>query len=211
MQPLRRRPGLPSKLHEPERKGHVRWRSSIRYLSTGGCTAKHGMWSERELYCTRPPVQVDPDRNSVLLYRWKLQVLLSAPLLRPLSDLIGTMFWSAPRPLRESGYAVPTFAGHVRFPDGGMVIGMATTKITITLEDEQLKEIRSLVAAGRAANTSAFVKHAVRVAISDAAGWREMLKDALDETGGPLTKKERAWADGILAPRPRAAKKGKAA
>lgn len=82
----------------------------------------------------------------------------------------------------------------------GMVFGMATTKITITLDNEQLREVRSLVAAGRSANVSAFVKHAVSVALSDAAGWREMLKDALRETGGPLTKKERAWADGILSP-----------
>lgn len=81
-----------------------------------------------------------------------------------------------------------------------MVIGMATTKITITLDDEQLQEVRAMVAAGQAANVSAFVKHAVGVALSDAAGWREMLKDALRQTGGPLTKKERAWADGILSP-----------
>lgn len=92
-----------------------------------------------------------------------------------------------------------------------MVFGMATTKITITLADEQLREIRALVAAGEAANTSAFVKHAVGVALSDAAGWREMLKHALDQTGGPLTNKERAWADALLAPRPRPTRRKKAA
>lgn len=81
-----------------------------------------------------------------------------------------------------------------------MVAGMATTKITITLEDEQLHEIRALVAAGQASNTSAFVKHAVGIALADAAGWREMLNDALQQTGGPLTKKEREWADAILTP-----------
>lgn len=79
-----------------------------------------------------------------------------------------------------------------------MVIGMATTKITITLPDAQLNEIRALVAAGQAENISAFVKHAVNVALFDAAGWREMLKEALDQTGGPLTKKERLWADSVL-------------
>lgn len=89
---------------------------------------------------------------------------------------------------------------------------MVTTKITITLQGDQLEEIRRLVAAGQAANTSAFVKHAVAVALSDAAGWREMLKDALRQTCGPLTKKERAWADAILAPQQRgASKKRKAA
>ena len=94
-----------------------------------------------------------------------------------------------------------------------MVIGMATTKITITLPDNQLAEIRALVTGGGAANVSAFVKHAVQVALYDAAGWREMLKDALQQTGGPLTHKERAWADAVLSPRKpkKRAKNGKAA
>jgi len=94
-----------------------------------------------------------------------------------------------------------------------MVFGMATAKITITLPDEQLEEIRTLVAAGTAASVSAFVKHAVGVALFDAAGWREMLEDALRQTGGPLIKKERAWADAILSPhgQKRVSRKGKAA
>jgi Arc/MetJ-type ribon-helix-helix transcriptional regulator len=79
-----------------------------------------------------------------------------------------------------------------------MVFGMATTKITITLRVDQVEEIRALVAAGQAASVSAFVKHAVGVALFDAAGWRQMLKHALRQTGGPLTKKERAWADALL-------------
>jgi len=101
----------------------------------------------------------------------------------------------------------PTAAPH------GMVFGMATTKITITLHDEQVKEIRDLVAAGQAANVSAFVQHAVRVALHDAAGWKEMLEEALRQTGGPLTRREREWADALLSPREqkRRAKKGKAA
>ena len=94
-----------------------------------------------------------------------------------------------------------------------MVFGMATTKITITLQNDQLEEIRALVAAGQAASVSAFVKHAVGVALLDAAGWREMLEDALRQTGGPLSKKERAWADALLSPQEpkRRGKKGKAA
>ena len=47
---------------------------------------------------------------------------------------------------------------------------MATTKITITLENHQLEEIRALVAAGTAASVSAFAKHAIGVALFDAAG-----------------------------------------
>jgi len=94
-----------------------------------------------------------------------------------------------------------------------MVTGMATTKVTITLPDEQIKEIRALVAAGQAANISTFVKHAVGVALCDAAGWKEMLDDALRQTGGPLTNKERSWADTILsAPRQKSGpRRGKAA
>ena len=96
---------------------------------------------------------------------------------------------------------------------GGMVIGMATQKITVTLDEDQVKQIRALVAAGQTANVSAFVQHAVGVSLNDAAGWKEMLEDALRQTGGPLTKNERAWADGILSPRERrkGPKKGKAA
>jgi len=81
-----------------------------------------------------------------------------------------------------------------------MAIGMATVKITVTLPQEQVEEINALVAAGRAASVSAFTKHAVAVALQDAAGWREMLQQALQQTGGPLTDEERAWADTILIP-----------
>ncbi len=79
-----------------------------------------------------------------------------------------------------------------------MVFGMATTKITITLEDKQVDGIRELVAAAKSPSVSAFVKHAVDVALSDAEGWRAMMDDALMQTGGPLTNEERAWADELL-------------
>jgi Arc/MetJ-type ribon-helix-helix transcriptional regulator len=79
-----------------------------------------------------------------------------------------------------------------------MVIGMATRKVTITLEDEQLAAIQDLVKAGKAESVSGFVKHAVAVSLADVAGWGAMLGLALEETGGPLTPKERAWADSIL-------------
>ena len=81
---------------------------------------------------------------------------------------------------------------------GGMAFGMATTKVTITLEEEQLEAVRKLVAAGKAATVSAFIKHAVGVALQDVAGWGVMLAEALEQTGGPLTKKERRWADEVL-------------
>jgi len=95
----------------------------------------------------------------------------------------------------------------------GMVIGMATTKITITLLDDQLDEIRALVDANQTSSVSAFVQHAVRVALSDVAGWKAMLDEALQQTGGPLTNEERAWADSLLSPRQpkKGPRKGKAA
>jgi hypothetical protein len=77
---------------------------------------------------------------------------------------------------------------------------MATTKITVSFPDDPLEAVRALVAHGGATAVSAFVKHAVGVALSDAAEWREMWRDALQQTGGPLTKDERTWADAILKP-----------
>ena len=92
-----------------------------------------------------------------------------------------------------------------------MAIGMATSKLTITLEEEQLAAIRKLVASGKADSVSGFVKHAVSVSLADVAGWGTMLGLALQETGGPLSAKERAWADSVLRARPRAKGKRKAA
>lgn len=80
-----------------------------------------------------------------------------------------------------------------------MAAGMATVKTTITLDEEDLKKIRGLVAAGKAASISGFVQHAVATALHDVAGWGALLSGALEQTGGPLTKRERAWADGVLA------------
>ncbi len=79
-----------------------------------------------------------------------------------------------------------------------MVNGMATTKLTITLDEHQFADVKRLVAAGRAPSVSGFVRTAVETALHDAAGWEEMLKDALQASGGPLSKAERAWADEVL-------------
>lgn len=58
----------------------------------------------------------------------------------------------------------------------------------LTLPADQIEQIRALIESGQAASVSAFVKHAVGVALFDAAGWSELLQDALQQTGGPLTK-----------------------
>lgn len=80
----------------------------------------------------------------------------------------------------------------------GMVVGMATKKVTITLEEDQVERIRTLVEAGTASSVSGFVQHAVGVALDDVAGWGAMLADALTDTGGELSRQERRWADGVL-------------
>ena len=92
-------------------------------------------------------------------------------------------------------------------PFHGMVFGMATTRITITLPDDQIYSIRELVAAGKAGSVSAFVKHAVAVGLFDAAGWRAMLNDALRQTGGSLTNEERKWRMHFFIRRKKAGKK----
>lgn len=84
-----------------------------------------------------------------------------------------------------------------------MVLGMATRKVTVTLEDAQLDAIRKLVSAGSASSVSGFVQHAVSVALDDVAGWGALLAEALRATGGPLTDEERAWADELLGTRRR--------
>jgi Arc/MetJ-type ribon-helix-helix transcriptional regulator len=76
---------------------------------------------------------------------------------------------------------------------------MATVKTTITLQEDDVRKIRDLVATGRATSISGFVQDAVAVALQDVAGWGALLAGALEQTGGPLTSEERAWADTILA------------
>jgi Arc/MetJ-type ribon-helix-helix transcriptional regulator len=75
---------------------------------------------------------------------------------------------------------------------------MASKKVTVTLEAEQLDRVRALVEAGKARSVSGFVQHAVGVALDDVAGWGAMLAEALDQTGGEPSSDELAWADEVL-------------
>jgi Arc/MetJ-type ribon-helix-helix transcriptional regulator len=79
-----------------------------------------------------------------------------------------------------------------------MVTGMASKKVTITLDEAQLERIRALVEAGVAPSVSGFVQHAVGVSLDDVAGWGALLAEALQESGGALSDSERAWADEAL-------------
>jgi hypothetical protein len=79
---------------------------------------------------------------------------------------------------------------------------MANRKVTITLDDGQLDAVRKLVDSGAAYSVSGFIQHAVGIALNDVAGWGILLGEALEQTGGPLTKRERAWAHAIVKGRP---------
>lgn len=75
------------------------------------------------------------------------------------------------------------------------VVGMATRKVTVTLDEAQLDQIRSVVQAQAAPSVSEFVQQAVAVALDDVADWGPMLAEALRQTGGALSEDERASAD----------------
>jgi len=79
-----------------------------------------------------------------------------------------------------------------------MVVGMATRKVTVTLDESQLARIRAVVIQGAASSVSGFVQHAVGVSLDDVAGWGAMLADALRDSGGELSREERSWADNVL-------------
>jgi Arc/MetJ-type ribon-helix-helix transcriptional regulator len=84
-----------------------------------------------------------------------------------------------------------------------MVDGMAAAKITITLPDRQLAEIRKRVAARNSPSVSGFIQGAVQRSLENAAEFREIVAEALKKTGGPLKGKERAWARKMLSARRR--------
>lgn len=84
-----------------------------------------------------------------------------------------------------------------------MVNCMATVKITITLQDKQIEEIRKRVAVHESASVSGFVQRAVQRTLMNSAEFSAMVDQGLIETGGPLTAKERAWAKKMLSPQKR--------
>jgi Arc/MetJ-type ribon-helix-helix transcriptional regulator len=88
---------------------------------------------------------------------------------------------------------------------------MATTKITITLPDRQLAEIRKRVRNGESQSVSGFVKRAVEASLDDSAEFLAMLDEALERTGGPPTPKERAWARSVIEGRKHRSRSRKAA
>lgn len=69
----------------------------------------------------------------------------------------------------------------------------------ITLPDGQVDEIRRRVAANESASISGFIQQAVQKSVENDAEFRAMMDQALLETGGPLTRRERAWARKMIA------------
>lgn len=82
-----------------------------------------------------------------------------------------------------------------------MVNCMATAKITITLPDQQIDEIRKRVALRESASVFGFVQRAVQRALLNSSEFSAMIDQGLLDTGGPLTPKERAWAKKTLSSR----------
>lgn len=48
---------------------------------------------------------------------------------------------------------------------------MAVKKVTVTVDADRLRAVRELVRTGRARDLSAFVDHAIAVALDDHTGW----------------------------------------
>ncbi|MBL8228842.1 MAG: hypothetical protein JNL98_10210 [Bryobacterales bacterium] len=91
---------------------------------------------------------------------------------------------------------------------------MATVKITITLQQEQIEEIRRRVSIHESASVSGFIQRAVQRTLLNSSEFSAMVDQGLMESGGPLTPKERAWAKKALSPQKRRTRKptpGKAA
>ena len=78
-----------------------------------------------------------------------------------------------------------------------MISGMTVAKITVSLPQELVDAARRAVDADRAASVSAYVADAIREKASRE-DLRLMLDEMFDETGGPPTSEERAWARRVL-------------
>ena len=77
-----------------------------------------------------------------------------------------------------------------------MMFGMTREKIAVSLPAELVRAAKSAVKAGRAASVSGYVEAALSAHIANADdAW---IDTWLEETGGPLTPEEIAWADRAL-------------
>lgn len=79
----------------------------------------------------------------------------------------------------------------------GMIEGMTKAKIAVTIDEDLVTMARRAVESGRARSLSAYIEEALAawVAHDD---FDALLDLMLEETGGPLTEEEIAWADQAL-------------
>ncbi len=66
---------------------------------------------------------------------------------------------------------------------------MATTKVTITLDDEVLTRVHAAVEGGQAANVSAYISEAASQRVA-----REARAEEIERRWGPFSSKAMAWA-----------------
>jgi Arc/MetJ-type ribon-helix-helix transcriptional regulator len=81
------------------------------------------------------------------------------------------------------------------------------TKITITLPDDQLAEIKRRVKAGWSKNVSDYLQDIVQKSFDNEVAFDAMLEESLMKSGGPATAKELAWARRMLKPKKRSARR----
>jgi Arc/MetJ-type ribon-helix-helix transcriptional regulator len=79
----------------------------------------------------------------------------------------------------------------------GMIRGMTSAKVAISLPKEVLARARAAVRRGDAPSLSAYVSQALAEKTNED-DIMQMLNEMLEETGGPLTPEEIRWADGVL-------------
>lgn len=86
----------------------------------------------------------------------------------------------------------------VQVADTGYDSGMRTTKrITITVPTDLVAKVKEEVEAGFAPSVSAWITDAMW-AKAPGRDFDEVLDEWLEESGGPMTEEEEAWADEIL-------------
>ena len=86
--------------------------------------------------------------------------------------------------------------------DGWYDTGMTTSKIAITLPEEQLERVHREVRAGRADSVSGYIAHVLEEH-ERRESLRDLLRDLIAEHGEPAGEDVR-WAKRVLGPRRRA-------
>lgn len=78
-----------------------------------------------------------------------------------------------------------------------MMNGMTRVKIAVSLPEELVAAVKRAVRAGEAASVSGYVEEALaaRAGDDEVDAW---IHQMLEESGGPLTDEEIAWADAAL-------------